>query len=660
MRLLGKIDEDADVINRKYVDDRQVVVNNGKLTIQKNGTAVQTFTANQSSDVTANITVPTKTSELTNNSGFITSSSDITGTAKLASGLKPVCAVGSDDASSNGWYKVATSTLSGWGNQNLLYYIKGGYSTGYVGILEMEMRSDNTSISCWRLNWVARNPAMTEGSVILVVNGMTWTMYVNNPSTRYGRVYFTEISNRSIQGDGTYAITYFDRNSTKETTTPTATYTSSDGWTVLRAKQDGDGNLISSTYLKNNNMYINTHPENSPDLIPFIHNDIAYLNQRGGSYVVKYDGTTQSINIDNVFDASPSYWAINPTGTTTIVIELTLHKVFGWTNTIYCDFGSTGWRSKKVKIEVMNSNYSNDVWSSKLDLNNNSSGNVKTTFNHTPVGADNAGAGFNKIKFTFSDWGTATIFRIAQLGVYNYGSMGVRETYMSRGRNDEIYRSITPATNNTYDLGTSAKKWANVYATTFTGALSGNATTATSATKATGDKNGNDITTTYQPKLVSGTNIKTINNTSLLGSGNIDIQSIENAWFCTCTTAANTAAKVLTCSESGFTLKEGTVIAVAFTNTNTASSVTLNVNSSGAKSISDRGTVYTGNDSEMTGYAGRILYYMYNGTTFDWLNIFAESFNKVNNAGNATNLAVVAASSYNPANYPNNTIIITY
>ena len=47
-------------------------VNNATLTIQKNGTNVQTFTANSSSDKTANITVPTKVSELTNDSGFIT------------------------------------------------------------------------------------------------------------------------------------------------------------------------------------------------------------------------------------------------------------------------------------------------------------------------------------------------------------------------------------------------------------------------------------------------------------------------------------------------------------------------------------------------------------------------------------------------------------
>lgn len=47
-------------------------VNNATLTIQKNGTTVNSFTANASSNVTANITVPTATSDLTNDSGFIT------------------------------------------------------------------------------------------------------------------------------------------------------------------------------------------------------------------------------------------------------------------------------------------------------------------------------------------------------------------------------------------------------------------------------------------------------------------------------------------------------------------------------------------------------------------------------------------------------------
>lgn len=56
----------------------QPTVNDATLTIQRNGTTVNTFTANASSNVTANITVPTATSDLTNDSGFIDEVSTIT------------------------------------------------------------------------------------------------------------------------------------------------------------------------------------------------------------------------------------------------------------------------------------------------------------------------------------------------------------------------------------------------------------------------------------------------------------------------------------------------------------------------------------------------------------------------------------------------------
>lgn len=52
-------------------------VNNATLTIQKNGTNVQTFTANASSNATANITVPTKVSELTNDKGYTTNTGTV-------------------------------------------------------------------------------------------------------------------------------------------------------------------------------------------------------------------------------------------------------------------------------------------------------------------------------------------------------------------------------------------------------------------------------------------------------------------------------------------------------------------------------------------------------------------------------------------------------
>lgn len=46
-------------------------VNDGKLTVKRNGETITTFTANQKSDTVADINVPTKTSELENNSGFV-------------------------------------------------------------------------------------------------------------------------------------------------------------------------------------------------------------------------------------------------------------------------------------------------------------------------------------------------------------------------------------------------------------------------------------------------------------------------------------------------------------------------------------------------------------------------------------------------------------
>ena len=61
-------------ITKSQVSDFPTIptVNNATLTIQKNSTNVATFTANASSNVTANISVPTDTSDLTNGAGYIT------------------------------------------------------------------------------------------------------------------------------------------------------------------------------------------------------------------------------------------------------------------------------------------------------------------------------------------------------------------------------------------------------------------------------------------------------------------------------------------------------------------------------------------------------------------------------------------------------------
>ena len=80
-----------------------------------------------------------------------------------------------------------------------------------------------------------------------------------------------------------------------------------------------------------------------------------------------------------------------------------------------------------------------------------------------------------------------------------------------------------------------------------------------------------------------------------------------------CDTAGATAAK--TVALSGFTLKTGGVVAIRFTNTNTASNMTLNINSTGAKQV-----LY--NRKAVPAYmieGGEIIFMMFDGTYWNML-----------------------------------------
>ena len=70
-------------------------------------------------------------------------------------------------------------------------------------------------------------------------------------------------------------------------------------------------------------------------------------------------------------------------------------------------------------------------------------------------------------------------------------------------------KNVYPQQTNQGTIGSSSNKWATIYGTSIYGG--------------TLYENGTSLANTYQAKLVSGTNIKTINGQSLLGSGNIVI-----------------------------------------------------------------------------------------------------------------------------------------
>lgn len=91
----------------------------------------------------------------------------------------------------------------------------------------------------------------------------------------------------------------------------------------------------------------------------------------------------------------------------------------------------------------------------------------------------------------------------------------------------------------------------------------------------------------------------------------------KTTWYGTSSTAAGTAAKVVTCAD--FALETGAIIAVLFTTANTAATPTLNVNSTGAKTIYVGSGTVNSTTNVLKWSANTILVFMYDGTYFRYI-----------------------------------------
>ena len=134
-------------------------VNNATLTIQKNWTTVKTFTANASSNVTANITVPTKTSDITNDSGYITKSVNNLDNYTLSSALatvattwsysdlsnKPTIPTDTSDLTNGAWFITG---ITSWDVTTALWYTPYN-STNPSGYVTSSIINDTAYWSGW-------------------------------------------------------------------------------------------------------------------------------------------------------------------------------------------------------------------------------------------------------------------------------------------------------------------------------------------------------------------------------------------------------------------------------------------------------------------------------------------------------------------------------
>ena len=117
---LSSADVGAAALSNSYNDLDNLptipTVNDATLTIQKNGVDVQTFTANASSNVTANISVPTKTSDLTNDSNFVDTSN-----SAVSSGITSAKVSDYDTHIADTDIHVTTTDKNRWNNQTYVF-----------------------------------------------------------------------------------------------------------------------------------------------------------------------------------------------------------------------------------------------------------------------------------------------------------------------------------------------------------------------------------------------------------------------------------------------------------------------------------------------------------------------------------------------------------
>lgn len=139
---------------------------------------------------------------------------------------------GSDEANSDGWYKIYSGKLTGYADRVARLSIVRGYGRGH-GIVLFHLRCDNnSSIKIHDLLWETRYK-FDEKHIAIKTNGNEYGIYVYQSSIQWGRIKVRVLESCGTSSSWTMTLS---NNSTKESSfTPTAT--GKDGSTVAKAKE---------------------------------------------------------------------------------------------------------------------------------------------------------------------------------------------------------------------------------------------------------------------------------------------------------------------------------------------------------------------------------------------------------------------------------------
>lgn len=326
----------------------QPAVNDATLTIQKNGTTVQTFTANSSTNKTANITVPTKTSDLTNDG------SDNTSTYVEADELQPsyiedegtsitfTSTQGAQfkDIELKGDTKQGATLPSGYTQVEYIQnttdaYFSFPFALTGADTVTMDVQITGAGVSGWATLWSARTNSQTNTNTSFVdVSGGSQVRgdYANNQSSTT----VTGATSRHVyqQARGNYFIDGVQKITRSATNfnTPTTTTVMASNESGSNIGNYGRGKIYSLTIVRDYGLIHNFVPAvRNADSRAGLYDTVAdkfYVNTGTGQFTAGNPTPTpdvpqtvhtvtgeQTVSIigNNLFEVTPSMLIVNGT-----------------------------------------------------------------------------------------------------------------------------------------------------------------------------------------------------------------------------------------------------------------------------------------------------------------------------------------------------------
>lgn len=171
-------------------------------------------------------------------------------------------------------------------------------------------------------------------------------------------------------------------------------------------------------------IYYAHHPEmNNMHILPFIYNDFAFIDKKGGSYTVTRSDNGEITRPEFIFDAAPSYMLSRGFSSDTVwTVEISTPTNFTYSTLLYVDFGTPGFACKYIKVEAQHS--VTGEWKTVLEKTDN-----VLSYVYCKCASDDVGV--NKFRFTFKNPLSTVQFRISSIGAISFKSSGIEETVLT-------------------------------------------------------------------------------------------------------------------------------------------------------------------------------------------------------------------------------------